>query len=238
MLIPFVFVALAFLSEHPMAAGAVVKAMGLCLVVGICASAVAGGAVTGIIAGVGAGGIVALRADEPHSWRARALGVAIAASYTFILARTASAIVLLPAPIFPFTAIGVADHFSERRWERDARLHDRLDDRRPIRRVRRRRVNTSSLDPTPRCRGSTTSAASATSALISNTAGGYSFYRGRAAPPAHPLPLQQRSARQRRPPPLLARPRQWRVVATDDERISLPWPRLHRHRVAAARHLR
>ena len=119
MLIPFVFVALAFLSEHPMAAGAVVKAMGLCLVVGICASALAGDAVTGIIAGVGAGGIVALRSDEPHSWKARALGVAIAASYTFILARTAGAIVLLPAPIFPFTAIGVADHFSERRWERD-----------------------------------------------------------------------------------------------------------------------
>ena len=63
MLIPFVYVALAFLSEHPMAAGAVVKAMGLCLVVGICASALAGDAVTGIIAGVGAGGIVALRAD-------------------------------------------------------------------------------------------------------------------------------------------------------------------------------
>jgi hypothetical protein len=102
-----------------MAAGAVVKAMGLCLVVGICASALAGDAVTGIIAGVGAGGIVALRADEPHSWKARALGVAIAASYTFILARTAGAIVLLPAPIFPFTAIGVADHFSERRSERD-----------------------------------------------------------------------------------------------------------------------
>jgi hypothetical protein len=119
MLIPFVFIALAFLSEHPRASGAVVKAMGLCLVVGICVSAFAGDAVTGIIAGVGAGGIVALRSDEPHNWKARALGVAIAASYTFVLAHTAGAIVLLPAPIFPFTAIGVADHLSERRWDRD-----------------------------------------------------------------------------------------------------------------------
>jgi hypothetical protein len=120
MLIPFVFIALAFLSEHPAAAGAVVKAMGLSLVVGIGASAIAGDAVTGIVAGVGAGGIVALRSDEPHSWKARAVAVAIAAAYTFVLARTAGAIVLLPAPIFPFTAIGVADHFSERRWERAA----------------------------------------------------------------------------------------------------------------------
>ncbi|MGH2637509.1 MAG: hypothetical protein ACRDHU_15370, partial [Actinomycetota bacterium] len=45
-LIPFVFVALAFLSEHPRAPGAVVKAMLLCLVVGIPVSALAADAVT------------------------------------------------------------------------------------------------------------------------------------------------------------------------------------------------
>ena len=38
-------------------------------------------------------------------------------------------------------------------------------------------ANTSSPSPTPRCRGSITSAAKRISALISNTAGGYSFYR-------------------------------------------------------------
>jgi hypothetical protein len=116
-LIPFVFVVLAFLSEHPRAPGAVLKAMGLTLLVGIPVSALAGDAVTGIVAGVGAGGVAALRADEGHSWRTRALAVAIAAAYSFVLVRMIGALALLPAPIFPFTAIGLADHFVERRQE-------------------------------------------------------------------------------------------------------------------------
>ena len=118
--IPFVFVALAFLSEHPRAPGAVVRAMGWSLLVGIPVSALAGDAVTGIVAGVGAGGIQALRMDEPENWRARAVGVLVAAIYTFVLARLAGGFVLLPAPIFPLTAIGVADHLSERKAEQAA----------------------------------------------------------------------------------------------------------------------
>ena len=119
-LVPFVFIVLAFMSEHPRAAGAVVKAMGMAILVGIPASALAGDAVTGIVAGVGAGGIVALRADDGHSRKARAAAVAIAAVYTFVLVRTAGPIVLLPAPVFPLTAIGIADHLSERRHQREA----------------------------------------------------------------------------------------------------------------------
>src|SRR5512134_1435268 len=46
-LIPFVFIVLAFVSEHPRAPGAVVKAMALALLVGIPASAIAADAVTG-----------------------------------------------------------------------------------------------------------------------------------------------------------------------------------------------
>jgi hypothetical protein len=34
--------------------------------------------------------------------------------------RTVGAAALLPAPIFPFTGIGVADHLSERKHEREA----------------------------------------------------------------------------------------------------------------------
>ena len=119
-LIPFVFIVLAFASEHPGAPAAVVKAMGLTLVVGLPVSGFAGDAVTGIVAGVGAGGIVALRADAAHNWRARAIGVAVATVYTFVLVRVAAELALLPAPIFPFTAIGVADHLSERRREQEA----------------------------------------------------------------------------------------------------------------------
>jgi len=118
--VPFVFVALAFLSEHPRAPGAVLRAMGWALLVGIPASALAGDAVTGIVAGVGAGGIQALRMDYPQNWRARAWAVVVASVYTLVLVRTAGALVLLPAPIFPLTAIGIADHLSERRAEQAA----------------------------------------------------------------------------------------------------------------------
>jgi hypothetical protein len=113
-LVPFAFVALAWLSEHPRPPVAVLRAMGLALVVGIPVSALAGDAVTGLVAGIGAGGIAALRADPPHRLRYRVVAVVLATAYTFALARVAAALALLPAPVFPFTALGVADHFAER----------------------------------------------------------------------------------------------------------------------------
>jgi hypothetical protein len=117
-LVPFVFVALAFLSEHPRAPAAVVKAMVLALLVGIPVSALAADAVTGFVAGVGAGGIAALRADLVHNWKARAIAVLAVSAYVFLLVRTTGEVALLVAPILPFTSIGVADHLSERRRER------------------------------------------------------------------------------------------------------------------------
>ena len=118
--IPFVFIILAFASEHPNAPSAAVKAMGMCLLIGIPVSAFAGDAVTGIVAGVGAGGVIALRRDAPHSYRTRAGGVAIAAAYSFLLVRLAGPAALIAAPVFPFTALGLADHLSEWRAEREA----------------------------------------------------------------------------------------------------------------------
>lgn len=120
-LLPFVFIVLAFLSEHPRAPGAVLRAMGVSLLVGIPASALAADAVTGLVAGMGAGGIVALRADLDHSWKVRALAVALASAYTFVMLRAAGDAMLLVAPVLPFTSIGVADHLSERRRERQGR---------------------------------------------------------------------------------------------------------------------
>jgi hypothetical protein len=118
-LIPFVFVALAFLSEHPRAPGAVVRAMGLTLLVGIPVSALAADAVTGLVAGIGAGGVVALRADVDHSWKARALAVLAASVYVYLLVRIAPEAALIVTPALPFTSVGVADHLSERRRERE-----------------------------------------------------------------------------------------------------------------------
>jgi hypothetical protein len=117
-LLPFVFVVLAFASGHPRAPGAVLRAMGLCLLVGIPVSALAADAVTGLVAGIGAGGIAALRADAVHEWRLRAAAVAIGAAYSFVLARVAGPAVVIAAPIFPFTGLGLADHLSEWRASR------------------------------------------------------------------------------------------------------------------------
>jgi hypothetical protein len=119
-LVPFVFLVLAFLSEHPRAPAAVLKAMVLFLLVGIPVSALAADAVTGLVAAVGAGGVVALRADEGSSVRARALAVFAVTVYVFVLLRTVGDLALLLAPALPFASIGVADHLSERRAERRA----------------------------------------------------------------------------------------------------------------------
>jgi len=113
-LLPFVFVALAFLSEHPRAPAAVVRAMGLSLLVGLMMSAFLD-PVTGVVAGMGAGGIVALRMDVDHTVKSRVWAVVLASAYTAVLVWTIGGLALLPAPIFPFTALGIADHMAERR---------------------------------------------------------------------------------------------------------------------------
>lgn len=112
--IPFVFVVLAFASEHPRAPGATVWAMVLSLVIGVPVSAAAPDAVTGFVAGLGAGGIAALRADPMHTWRSRAVAVAVVTLGVFLLVQV-SDVALVLAPALPFTAIGVADHVSEGR---------------------------------------------------------------------------------------------------------------------------
>ena len=65
-------------------------------------SALAADAVTGIVAGVGAGGIVALRADDAARLAvAGASAWSSAAVYTFVLARTAGAVALLAGADLP-----------------------------------------------------------------------------------------------------------------------------------------
>jgi hypothetical protein len=115
--VPFVFLVLAFLSEHPRAPGAVLRAMALAVLVGIPVYAVAGDAVTWVVAGIGAGGVAALRADLAHDWKPRALAVLAVSAFVFVLLRVAPTMAVLLAPALPFTAVGVADHLSERKRE-------------------------------------------------------------------------------------------------------------------------
>lgn len=117
--VPFAFVLLAFLSEHPRAPGAVLRAMALSLLVGVAVGAAAPDAVTPLVAGLGAGGLAALRADAAHRWQARAIAVSVATIFVFALLRF-SDVGLVIAPALPFTSIGVADHLAERRGARPA----------------------------------------------------------------------------------------------------------------------
>jgi hypothetical protein len=114
-LLPFVFIALAFLSSHPRAPGAAAKAMGLCLLVGIPIAALVPDVVTGLVAGVGAGGAAALRPDPFSSWRARALGVVAVSAYVAVMVRIVPDVTVLLVPTLPFTVLGVADHLAEAR---------------------------------------------------------------------------------------------------------------------------
>ena len=113
-LIPFVYIVLAVASEHPRPPTAVLKAMGLTILVGLPALAITADAVTAMVAGVGAGAIAALR-DDSHDWRTRAIAVAVSALLVMVLVRTVGAVALLPAPVFAITAVGIADHIVERR---------------------------------------------------------------------------------------------------------------------------
>ena len=116
--IPFVFLALAFMSEHPRAASATLRAMVLSLLVGFPALALAGDAVTGLVAACAAGGAVALRPEVVHTGRSRALGAVVAVVYAFVMVRLAPVPTILVAPVLPFTSVAVADHLRERRLER------------------------------------------------------------------------------------------------------------------------
>jgi hypothetical protein len=114
--IPFVFLVLAFLSgSSAWAPAAVIRAMLVSIPVGIVASAVAADAVTGIVAGVGAGAVFALRSDDDHPRRSRFVAVAVAVAYTFVAARGAPGLLLPITPVLPLTAVGLADHWSDRR---------------------------------------------------------------------------------------------------------------------------
>ncbi|MFZ0014377.1 MAG: hypothetical protein WAL25_09710, partial [Acidimicrobiia bacterium] len=83
-LVPCVFAIAAFVSQNPTSVKATLWATGLwVLAVVILFFDVP----TGLVAGFGAGGMVAFRLGNENSYRARAVAVALCALYTFIMLR-------------------------------------------------------------------------------------------------------------------------------------------------------
>jgi hypothetical protein len=117
-LLPFSFVVLAVYSEQPRVPIAVAQALGAAVLVGVPVSALAGDAVTGLVGSVGAGGIFALRPVPDQGWRPRVAAVVLVCASTFVLAQVSPPLAVVPAPVLPFAALGLADRRVERAQHR------------------------------------------------------------------------------------------------------------------------
>lgn len=114
---PFAFMVLSFGSKNRSAATAVLKAMGLLVVVGA-GMVVLTNLVTGLVLAFGAGGMVCLRAEEEHSTRIRLGFLAAAALYVFVLLAIVPAAGVLTGGVTPFLILGIADGYAERKAEK------------------------------------------------------------------------------------------------------------------------
>jgi hypothetical protein len=116
-LVPFVFLVLAFGSRHPRAAGAVLRAMGLFLVVGV-PLAVAD-VVVGLVLGYALGGLVALRPPAGVEGVGRARGIAVGAgiAYLIVVRLISPGFAVFTGAVLPFTVLGLADQALEGRAE-------------------------------------------------------------------------------------------------------------------------
>ncbi len=109
-LVPFVFLLLAFVSMHKRASMAVLKAMGLFLLlafpIGVLAPAL------GATAGFAAGGVVALRPSEMTQMKVRYIAAALAVVYVLFLLLFIPAAGVMAGAMIPLMAIGFADEYS------------------------------------------------------------------------------------------------------------------------------
>jgi hypothetical protein len=119
-LVPVVFLLLAFLSRHPRAPNAVLYAMMLSLMIGVPLAAF--DVVAALTLGFGAGGVVALARSEDDSWVARSIAVVLVTVYIVVLLRYQVAAALFGSAVLPLVAVGSADEVMERHAERLRRL--------------------------------------------------------------------------------------------------------------------
>lgn len=116
-IVPFVFLTLAFGSRHPRAPGAVLRALGTWLVVGISVGWFS--FALGLALAFGLGGMITLRADEPGTHRTRAWSLVASITYVFVVAVIVSpAIGLFAAGTVPLLGLGFADQYLEARATR------------------------------------------------------------------------------------------------------------------------
>ncbi|MFA9446439.1 hypothetical protein [Egicoccus sp. AB-alg6-2] len=110
-LVPLTFLVLAFGSRHRGAPGAVLKAMGLFLLVGL--PVVLLNPVVGLFAGFGAGGVVAQRRLGGVGLRTRIVTLVVASAYVLLLiAIGATDFAIVSAAALPLATTGIADEIT------------------------------------------------------------------------------------------------------------------------------
>lgn len=112
-LVPVVFVTLAFVSGRSRAPTAVLKAMGLWLLVALPLGLF--NPVFGLCAGFGMGGVLTLRERDTDRWQVRVVAVLLAAAYSFGMLFVIPAIGLLSGGLLPLATLGLADYYSQNR---------------------------------------------------------------------------------------------------------------------------
>ncbi|HUG08200.1 MAG TPA: hypothetical protein VMP13_04815 [Acidimicrobiia bacterium] len=111
-LVPAVFAVAAFVSMHPRTLAATLGATVIWLVITV--PIAIGNIPTGLVAGYGAGGVIAFRLGEQHSRGSRVVAVLITVFYTMLLQRYLPTVGIFAAAPLPFLAVALADIYKER----------------------------------------------------------------------------------------------------------------------------
>ncbi len=110
-LVPVAFVTLAFVSGRRNAAMAVLKAMGLWLVIALPFGLA--NPVFGLSVGFGMGGVLTLKEHATDSWKARTVAVWLAGAYSLVMLFVIPALGVVSAGLLPFASLGLADSYTE-----------------------------------------------------------------------------------------------------------------------------
>lgn len=107
-LVPGVFAVAAFVSQNPSVIGSTLKATGLWVLM---TAILFFDLPTALVAGFGAGGVVAFGKSGEATYRSRGIAVAACVLYTFLLNRISPEFGLFAGAPLPFLAIGFADMY-------------------------------------------------------------------------------------------------------------------------------
>jgi len=114
--VPLIYVLVAFVSGHRRAPAAVLKAMGVWLLLALPLGLV--NPVLGLSAGYGAGGVIALKRRSGDRWQTRSWAVALVSLYSFALLFVWPPLGVLSGGLLPLAASGLADYYTEAKERR------------------------------------------------------------------------------------------------------------------------